>query len=295
MGESGSARAEIGVIGGTGIYQAGDIENPREVVVETPFGAPSGPYVVGRWRGRQVAFLSRHGKGHRLLPSEINYRANILGFKLLGVRRILSASAVGSLREEIHPMDVVIPDQFFDRTRLRPQTFFGGGIVAHVSLADPTCPEIRVALRAACDAAGASVHAGGTYVCMEGPQFSTRAESEFFRSLKASVIGMTNMPEARLAREAEICYATIALVTDYDCWHVTEEAVTVDAVLEYLRRNSETARAVIAGAIEAMPETPECACGSALASAIISDREAVPAETALRLRAIVGRYLGGKV
>jgi 5'-methylthioadenosine phosphorylase len=283
--------AEIGVIGGTGLYRAGDIQDVREVSLETPFGWPSGPYVLGTWRGRRVAFLSRHGRGHRFMPTEINFRANIFGFKLLGVTRLISASAVGSLREEIHPMDVVLPDQFFDRTRLRPQTFFGGGIVAHVSLADPVCPEVRAALGASCTRAGASSHDGGTYICIEGPQFSTRAESEFFRSLKGSVIGMTNLPEVRLAREAELCYATLALVTDYDCWHSSEEPVTVDAVLGYLRKNAETARAVMAGAIEAMPASSGCACGKALEAAVITEPSAIPGETRERLRPIIGKYI----
>jgi 5'-methylthioadenosine phosphorylase len=285
------ADAEIGVIGGTGLYRAEDLEEAREISLETPFGSPSGAYMVGRWRGRRVAFLSRHGKGHVLSPTEINFRANLYGFKRLGVTRIVSASAVGSLREEIHPMDVVVPDQFFDRTRQRPQTFFGGGFVAHVSMADPTCPEIRSVLLAACGKKGSTAHDGGTYVCIEGPQFSTRAESHFFRSLGASVIGMTNLPEARLAREAEICYATLALVTDYDCWHQSEEAVTVEAVLEYLKRNAETARRVIATTVETMPEGASCSCGTALENAIITDRGAIPPETRSRLGLLVERHL----
>ncbi len=287
----GSAEAEIGVIGGTGLYQAGDLEGEREISLETPFGPPSGPYVVGRLRGRRVAFLSRHGRGHRLTPTEINFRANLFGFKKLGVSRIISASAVGSLSEQIHPMDVVLPDQFFDRTRLRPQSFFGGGVVAHVSMADPVCPEVRGALEAACGAVEARTHRGGVYLCIEGPQFSTRAESGHFRSLGASVIGMTNLPEARLAREAEICYATLALVTDYDCWHQSEEPVTVDTLLEYLRRNAETARKVIARAVESIPAEPACACPSALKGAIITDPEVIPAEARERLRPLIGKYL----
>ncbi len=288
---AGELRAEIGIIGGTGLYQAGEIEGARETTLSTPFGSPSAPYVVGRWRGREVAFLSRHGRGHTILPTEINFRANIFGFKLLGVTRILSASAVGSLRENIHPMEVVIPDQFFDRTRLRPMTFFGDGLVAHVSMADPTCPEARRTLEEACRQEKAASHSGGTYVCIEGPQFSTRAESAFFRSLGASVIGMTNLPEARLAREAEICYATLALVTDYDCWHVSEEAVTVEAILEHLRKNTETARAVLGTAVAKMPGGRGCACGSALESAFITDPAAVPAATRERLRPILKERL----
>ncbi len=288
---AGELRAEIGIIGGTGLYQAGEIEGARETTLSTPFGPPSAPYVVGRWRGREVAFLSRHGRGHTILPTEINFRANLFGFKLLGVTRILSASAVGSLRENIHPMEVVIPDQFFDRTRLRPMTFFGDGLVAHVSMADPTCPEARRALEEACTQERAASHSGGTYVCIEGPQFSTRAESAFFRSLGASVIGMTNLPEARLAREAEICYATLALVTDYDCWHVSEEAVTVEAILAHLRKNAETARAVLATAVARMPRNRGCGCGTALESAFITDPSAVPAATRERLRPILGARL----
>jgi len=285
-------QAEIGIIGGTGLYQAGEIEESREVRLDTPFGSPSDAFHVGTWRGRKVAFLARHGKGHVFSPTEINFRANIYGFKMLGVTRIISASAVGSLREDIHPMDVVVPDQFFDRTRQRPQTFFGDGLVAHVSLADPTCAVVRASLTEACRAAGARLHDGGTYLCIEGPQFSTRAESEHFRSMKASVIGMTNLPEARLAREAEICYGTLALVTDYDCWHVSEEAVTVDAVLGYLRRNAETARKVMARAVESLPAERTCPCGTALSSAIITERAAIAPVVREKLRPIVGRYLG---
>jgi 5'-methylthioadenosine phosphorylase len=283
--------AEIGIVGGTGLYQPGEIEGGREIRLDTPFGSPSDVYHVGTWRGRRIAFLARHGRGHVLSPTEINFRANIYGFKLLGVSRIISASAVGSLREDVHPMDVVIPDQFFDRTRQRPQTFFGDGLVAHVSLADPTCAVVRKALTGACATAGARFHDGGTYLCIEGPQFSTRAESEHYRSMKATVIGMTNMPEARLAREAEICYGTLALVTDYDCWHVSEEAVTVDAVLGYLKRNAETARAVMARAIETLPAQRSCPCASALRMAIITERSAIAPVVGEKLRPIVGRYL----
>jgi len=283
--------AEIGIIGGTGLYHPGDIEDAREVALDTPFGAPSAPFVVGRWRGRKVAFLARHGKGHVLMPTEINYRANIYGFKLLGVSRLVSASAVGSLREDIHPMDVVLPDQFFDRTRQRPQTFFGGGIVAHVSMADPTCGELREALARSCDEEGVTPRLGGCYVCIEGPQFSTRAESEHFRRMGASVIGMTNLPEARLAREAEICYATVALVTDYDVWHVSEEPVSVEAVLGYLRRNAATARKLVARTIASLPAARSCPCATALHSAIITDPGAITREARQRLKAVVGAYL----
>jgi len=286
------AEAEIGIIGGTGLYQNSALASPREVKVTTPFGAPSDAYIVGTLCGRKVAFLARHGRGHLLSPTEINFRANIFGFKMLGVTGIISASAVGSLREDVHPMDVVLVDQFFDRTRLRPQTFFGDGLVAHVSLADPTCAVLRDRLAQACASAGASIHLGGTYLCIEGPQFSTRAESEVYRKMGATVIGMTNMPEARLAREAEICYATLALVTDYDCWHLSEEAVTVEALLGCLRGNAETARRVIAQTVETMPSERGCPCGRALESAIITERSAIPASTLERLRPIVGRHLG---
>jgi 5'-methylthioadenosine phosphorylase len=284
-------QADIGIIGGTGLYQPGAIEGSREIRLDTPFGPPSDVFHVGTWHGKKVAFLARHGRGHVLSPTEINFRANVYGFKMLGVTRIISASAVGSLREDIHPMDVVIPDQFFDRTRQRPQTFFGDGLVAHVSMADPTCGTLRSALVDACSASGARCHDGGTYLCIEGPQFSTRAESEHFRSMKAAVIGMTNLPEARLAREAEICYGTLALVTDYDCWHKSEEAVTVDAVLGYLRRNAETARKVMAGAIEKIALQRSCPCATALAAAIITERSAIAPVVREKLRPIVGRYL----
>ncbi|MBI3447769.1 MAG: S-methyl-5'-thioadenosine phosphorylase [Acidobacteria bacterium] len=285
------AEADIGIIGGTGLYQPDEIEAVREVRIDTPFGAPSDVFHVGTWRGRKVAFLARHGRGHVLSPTEINYRANIYAFKVLGVARIISASAVGSLRDDIHPMDVVIPDQFFDRTRQRPQTFFGDGLVAHVSLADPTCAVVRAALTSACREAGARFHDRGTYLCIEGPQFSTRAESQAYRAMKASVIGMTNLPEARLAREAEICYGTLALVTDYDCWHVAEQAVTVDAVLGYLKRNAETARAVMSRAVETLPVGRDCPCATALASAVITERSAIAPVVREKLRPIVGRYL----
>jgi 5'-methylthioadenosine phosphorylase len=282
----------IGIIGGTGLYRADELASAREVKVETPFGAPSDSFITGTLRGRNVVFLSRHGRGHLLSPTEINYRANVYAMKTLGVTSIISASAVGSLRENVHPMDAVLPDQFFDRTRQRPQTFFGSGIVAHVSLANPTCPILRERLAAACDAERATVHRGGTYLCIEGPQFSTKAESEFYRgAVGATVIGMTNLPEARLAREAEICYATLALVTDYDCWHTSEEAVTVEALIGYLRRNAEMAGKVVARAIETIPETRSCECGKALESAIITDRAAIPPAAIERLRPIVGRYL----
>lgn len=281
----------IGIIGGSGLYDVAEIENLKEVILETPFGQPSDAYIVGNLSGRPVAFLARHGRGHRISPSEINYRANIYGMKMLGVDRIISAGAVGSMKEDIRPMDIVLPDQFFDRSTQRDSTFFGSGIVAHVSLADPVCGELRLLVLRIANAAGARVHDGGTYLCMEGPQFSTRAESHVYRSWGVSVIGMTNLQEAKLAREAEICYATMALVTDYDCWHQSEEAVTVDAVIGYLKKNAETARRVITGAIAAMPGARGCQCGDALKNSIITDRSAIPATTRAKLDLLVGRYL----
>jgi len=281
------ATASIGVLGGSGLYAFARMEGAREVAFDTPFGRPSDVLLVGSVAGRAVAFLARHGRSHRLLPSEINYRANIYAMKLLGVERLLSASAVGSLKEAIHPRDVVVPDQFVDRTRGRAATFFGDGAVAHVSLADPVCADLCAVLAAAARRNGASVHAGGTYLCMEGPAFSTRAESRLYRSWGMDVIGMTNLTEAKLAREAEICYATLALVTDYDCWHAEEEDVTVDALLANLRANSELAGHALHDAIEALPRTRTCACGLALKGALLSARESIPPETRKRLAAIL--------
>ena len=284
-------RAEIGIIGGSGLYAVEEIEDLEEVRLETPFGAPSDAYIVGRLAGRGVAFLARHGRGHRLIPSEINYRANVYGFKMLGVGRIIAAGAVGSLKEDVHPMDLVFPDQFIDRTRLRTSTFFGDGVVAHVGLADPVCAAMRETLAGAALTCGARVHDGGTYVCMEGPQFSTRAESHLYRSWGARVIGMTNLQEAKLAREAEICFVTMALVTDYDCWHETEESVAIETVLGYLRSNAAMARRVIASAVSSLPAERSCGCGSALASAIITDRAAIPPATRKKLGLLVDKYL----
>ena len=289
---SGGPRARIGIVGGSGLYELAGLEGFEEVRLETPFGAPSDAYLVGRIEGRGVAFLARHGRAHQLLPSEINYRANVYGFKLLGVERILSASAVGSMKEEIRPRDLVLPDQFVDRTRGRASTFFGGGIVAHVMFADPVCPETRRILLESARREGATAHDGGTYLCMEGPAFSTRAESRLYRSWGVDVIGMTNLEEAKLSREAEICYATVALVTDFDCWHEEEEDVTIGAVLENLRANSRLAAAVLRRTALELPERrAACGCGSALEHAIITRRDAIPAEARERLRAIVGRYL----
>ena len=290
---AGGAPVRLGVIGGSGLYALAGLEQAREVRCETPWGAPSDALLVGTLAGRPAAFLARHGRGHRLIPSEINFRANIFALKTLGVERILSASAVGSLREDVHPRDVVVPDQFLDRTRGRPSTFFGGGVAAHVGFADPVCPELRALLGRAAREAGATVHDGGTYVCMEGPAFSTRAESRLYRSWGADVIGMTNLQEAKLAREAEICYATLALVTDYDCWHEEEEDVTVEALLANLQANAQLAAAALRACAVALPDRREaCTCGDALAMAIITSREAIPAETRERLGPILARHLG---
>ena len=292
-----AVRASVGVIGGSGLYAMEGLDQVEEVRLLTPFGEPSGPYIVGRLSaatdtgGVRVAFLPRHGPGHRRMPTEVNYRANLYGFKLLGVERVLSASAVGSLAETIAPLDIVIPDQLVDHTKRRPLTFFGDGIVAHVSLADPFCPELRALLFEHGKSVEARIHDGGGYLCIEGPQFSTRAESRIYRSWGMSVIGMTNATEARLAREAELCYATIALVTDYDVWHEEEEPVTVEIVVERLRTNARTARALIQRVVSALPVERSCGCRSALASAIITDPASVPPEALERLRPLVGRYL----
>jgi len=285
------ADPKIGVIGGSGLYDI-PLEDATWHEAETPFGPPSDRIRVGRLEGADVAFLARHGQGHRILPGEVPFRANIWALKALGVERILSASAVGSLREDLPPRDVVIPDQFIDRTRHRPDTFFGDGVAVHVSLADPFCPQLRGALLEAGEGVEATVHDGGTYICMEGPQFSTRAESHLYRSWGASVIGMTNLTEARLAREAEICYATIALVTDYDCWHEEEEDVSVETVVENLRRNARTAEGLVRGAVSSLPAARDCGCGSALGTAIITRPDAIPPEARERLALLLGSYLG---
>ena len=284
-------KAEIGMIGGSGLYTMPGLEKAREVRLTTPFGRPSDAFVVGRLEGRNVAFLARHGRGHVVMPSEINYRANIYGFKKLGVERIISVSAVGSLREDMRPLDVVLPSQFFDRTKDRPSTFFGGGLVAHISFGDPVCAGIVDVLAHTCKSLGLSYHHGGTYVCMEGPAFSTKAESSTYRAWGMDVIGMTNLQEAKLAREAEICYATMAMVTDYDCWHPEHDAVTVNQIIEYLNRNSEHAQSVIRQAVREMPRDRGCKCGSALSHALITDRKKIPAATKKRLALLVGKYL----
>ena len=285
------AEAEIGVIGGSGLYDMPGLEKVDEVAVPTPFGEPSDHLRLGTLEGKRVAFLARHGRGHRLLPSELNFRANIYAMKSLGVERLISASAVGSLSDDIHPLDIVLVDQFFDRTRGRVSTFFGDGVVAHIEFADPICAELRAALAAAGRGLDVSVHDTGTYVCMEGPQFSTRAESNAYRQMGAQVIGMTNLQEAKLAREAEICYSTIALVTDYDCWHEAEE-VSVEVVVKRLQQNAATAAAMIRRTVAALGERePGHPCGAALQNAILTDRSAIPAAAIERLGPIVARYL----
>lgn len=283
-------RASIGIIGGSGLYEMEGLRRARSVKVKTPFGSPSDEYLLGDLEGVSIAFLARHGKGHRIAPSEINFRANIYGMKVLGVERIFSVSAVGSMKEEIHPGEVVIPDQFYDHTRQRVGTFFGDGIVAHVSLADPVCAELAGAIQRAGEARGVRVHRGGTYLCIEGPQFSTRAESQIYRQWGVDVIGMTNVTEAKLAREAEICYATLALVTDYDCWHQGQEAVTVEAVVATLRKNVELAKKVIRQCVLSIPERRTCRCVDALKNAIITSPESIPQKVRQRLKPIIGRY-----
>ena len=283
---------EIGIIGGSGLYSMPEFTAQEEVRLDTPFGAPSDAYIVGELEGRRVTFLARHGRGHRISPSELNFRANIYGMKMLGVERILSLSAVGSLKEEHRPTDFVIPDQFFDRTRGRISTFFGEGVVAHISFADPICPQLANRVQAACAQMGINARKGGTYLCMEGPAFSTRAESNLYRSWGMDVIGMTNLQEAKLAREAEICYVTIAMVTDYDCWHEGHDAVTVDEIIHVLNLNAENARKVIRATVASMPAERTCGCGHALRHAIITDRQAIPAAAKQKLRLILGKYLG---
>ncbi len=281
----------VGIIGGSGLYEMDGLEVLREERIPTPFGEPSDRYIVGRLEGRPVAFLARHGRGHSLMPSELNFRANIYGFKTLGAEWILSASAVGSMKEEIKPLDIVIPDQFFDRTNGRVGTFFGNGLIAHVSVADPTCPILGEILHRTGRDVGATMHRGGTYLCIEGPQFSTRAESRIYRSWGVDVIGMTNLQEAKLAREAEICYATMALVTDYDVWHENEEDVSVESVVAVLRQNVATARAVLRAAVKVIPEERTCSCAHALRDAIITARESIPENVKRDLAPIVGKYL----
>jgi 5'-methylthioadenosine phosphorylase len=283
--------AEIGIIGGSGLYAMPGLTNVREERVETPFGDPSDAFILGELEGRKVAFLARHGRGHRLLPSELNFRANIYAMKKLGVERILSVSAVGSLKEEHKPTDFVIPDQFIDRTFARVGTFFGEGIVAHVGFGDPVCGTVAAALAGACAGVGVVGKRGGTYVCMEGPQFSTRAESNLYRSWGADVIGMTNLQEAKLAREAEICYATMAMVTDYDCWREGHDDVTIDQIVAVLHQNADNAAKVVKAAVAAMPTDRNCACASALKYAVLTDPKVIPAATREKLALLLDKYL----
>lgn len=285
------AKARIGVIGGSGLYEMEDLRVKDELTVNTPFGLPSDRYLVGEIDGTELVFLPRHGRGHRILPSHLNYRANIFGMKKLGVDWIISVSAVGSMREDIEPGHIVIVDQFFDRTRERPSTFFGEGVAGHITFADPVCPILRAALLEAAETSGAKAHDGGTYICIEGPQFSTRAESKVFRSWGVDVIGMTNLPEARLAREAEICYSTIALCTDYDCWHESEEDVTIEAILETMRQNISAAKSIIREAIKRFPLPRACPCAEALKHAIMTPAELIPPATRQSLDLIIGKYI----
>jgi len=284
-------QAEIGIIGGSGLYAMPGLTKIKEVRVKTPFGAPSDAYVCGLLEGRKVAFLARHARGHLILPSELNFRANIHGFKQLGVERIISVSAVGSLKEEHKPLDFVIPEQFFDRTRHRVDTFFGGGVVAHIGFADPVCGELAGVVEKACRTAGVVGKRGGTYLCMEGPQFSTKAESIVYRSLGMDVIGMTNLQEAKLAREAELCYVTVAMVTDYDCWHPHHDSVTVDQVVAVLLKNAENATRVVRETVAGMPKDRSCKCGSALVHAILTDKKKIPAAAKKRLKLILDKYV----
>jgi 5'-methylthioadenosine phosphorylase len=284
-------QAEIGIIGGSGLYAMPGLTQVREERVETPFGDPSDAFVLGDLEGRRVAFLARHGRGHRLLPSELNFRANIYAMKKLGVERIISVSAVGSLKEEHKPTDFVVPDQFIDRTFHRASTFFGDGLVGHVAFGDPVCATVARTVAEACRWEGVVSRQGGTYVCMEGPQFSTRAESNLYRSWGADVIGMTNLQEAKLAREAELCYATMAMVTDYDCWHESHDDVTVDQIVAVLHQNAANAARVVRAAVAAMPKERSCPCASALQHAILTDRAAIPAATKEKLSLLIAKYI----
>ena len=285
------AQAEIGIIGGSGLYSMGGLTGLREIKVKTPFGEPSEAIVLGTLQGKRVAFLARHGRGHRILPGEINYRANIYAMKLLGVERLISVSAVGSLQEELRPGEFLVPDQFVDRTRQRVSTFFGEGLVAHVSFAHPTCAQVSAALADASVHCGVKVHRRGTYICMEGPQFSTLAEANMHRQLHFEVVGMTNATEAKLAREAELCYSTIAMITDYDCWHPEHESVTAAQIIALLNQNAENAQRVLGEAVRALPADRSCKCGSALQHALVTDMKLVPPATKRRLAAILAKYI----
>jgi 5'-methylthioadenosine phosphorylase len=281
----------IGIIGGSGLYQMAGLTSVEEIEVDTPFGKPSDTYRRGMLEGRQVVFLARHNRNHSISPSELNFRANIYGFKKLGVEWIMSASAVGSLKEELRPLDIVLPDQFFDRTKSRVPTFFGDGIVAHVSFGDPVCGQLADVVAKSAGEAGVPIKRGGTYVCMEGPHFSTKAESNVYRSWGMDVIGMTNLQEATLAREAEICYTTIALVTDYDCWHPQHDAVTVVEIIENLNKNSENAQKLIRSAVKHLPIVRTCKCGSALQHAILTDLKKAPEATKKKLELLLRKYV----
>ncbi len=283
-------QAEIGIIGGSGLYSMPGLTDAREKALETPFGAPSDSFILGNLEGRKVAFLARHGRGHRLLPSELNFRANIYAMKMLGVEQILSVSAVGSLKEEHKPTEFVIPDQFIDRTYLRTSTFFGNGIVGHVAFGDPVCGTVATAAARACSEVGVVGKLGGTYICMEGPQFSTRAESNLYRSWGADVVGMTNLQEAKLAREAEICYATVAMVTDYDCWHPNHDSVTIEQIVAVLHQNAENAARVVRATVAALPTQRTCACVNAAKYAILTQPSAIPPEAKERLKLLFGKY-----
>ena len=284
-------RATIGIIGGSGLYAMKGLTDSKEIRVKTPFGDPSEAIVTGTLEGKRVAFLARHGRGHRILPGEINFRANVYALKLLGVDRVISVSAVGSLKEELAPGEFLVADQFVDRTRNRVSTFFGAGLVAHVTFDKPTCPQVSRVLADACVHCGVKVHGKGTYVCMEGPQFSTLAEAHMHRSMNFDVIGMTNVTEAKLAREAELCYGTIAMITDYDCWHPNHESVTGAQIIATLNQNAENAQQVVREAVKALPIAHQCRCDSALAHALITDPKLVPTATKKRLKAIIGKYI----
>ena len=285
-----SAQASIGIIGGSGLYTMGGLTGARELPVKTPFGEPSDAVVTGTFEGKRVAFLARHGRGHRILPSEINYRANSYAMKLLGVERIISVSAVGSLKEDLRPGEFLVPDQFFDRTKNRAATFFGDGLVAHVAFAHPTCGQLSGVLADACAEEAVAVHRKGTYICIEGPQFSTLAEAEVNRQLRFDVIGMTNLTEAKLAREAEICYATIAMITDYDCWHPDHESVTAAQIIATLNQNAENAQKVLRTAVRELPAARSCQCGAALEHALVTDFALVPTASKRRLAAILKKH-----
>ena len=286
-----AAQASIGIIGGSGLYSMSGLTDTREIRLKTPFGEPSDVIVLGTLEGKRVAFLARHGRGHRMLPSEINYRANICAMKLLGVERIISVSAVGSLKEDLRPGEFLVPDQFFDRTKDRASTFFGDGLVAHVAFAHPTCGELSGVLAEACVHEAVKVHRRGTYICIEGPQFSTLAEAEVNRQLRFDVIGMTNLTEAKLAREAEICYATIAMITDYDCWHPDHASVTAAQIIATLNQNAENAQTVLRAAVRKAPSARSCQCGTALKHSLVTDMKLVPKATKQRLAAIIGKYI----